>query len=206
MNIRDAQAVEKVIEDLVLKYGKLTHLVVCELECTIYSRFRIMQVDSSLRWLKVRRSCYNVQIPFFFLFSLLYSIAVFIVSTCVPCSFSVDISIKGWQAVIDANLNGTWNVTRAVFHHTMRENGGTIVTITVANQNGFPTMAHSGAARAGIENMMKTLAAEWGPFGLRLNCVSAGSVIGSGLTSYPAPIRSLLVEKLHSKVHTTDVF
>lgn len=58
-------------------------------------------------------------------------------------------SDKGWKAVIDTNLNGTWNVTRAVYDAYMKENGGKVVCVVADFWNGMPFMAHTGAARAG---------------------------------------------------------
>jgi citronellol/citronellal dehydrogenase len=96
---------------------------------------------------------------------------------------------KGWRAVIDTNLNGTWYVTQSVFTHTMRKHGGSIVTIVADMWNGFPGMAHTGAARAGVVNLMQTLAIEWAGAGIRLNCVAPGFILTSGLHNYPEPVR-----------------
>ena len=62
-----------------------------------------------------------------------------------------EIRPKGWRAVVDTNLNGTFWVTRAAFDHHMGEHGGAIVSIVADMWNGFPGMAHTGAARAGVE-------------------------------------------------------
>ena len=62
-----------------------------------------------------------------------------------------ELSSKGFQAVVNTNLTGTFHVCRAAFEHYMRDNGGSIVNITLGNRNGIPNMCHSGAARAGIE-------------------------------------------------------
>ena len=63
--------------------------------------------------------------------------------------------------------------------------GGSIVNITVANQNGFPMMAHSGAARAGVENLMKSMALEWINHGVRINNVAPGIIFTeSGFENY----------------------
>ena len=43
-------------------------------------------------------------------------------------------------------------------------------------RNGFPGMSHTGAARAGVENMTKTLAIEWAPHKIRVNCVAPGVI------------------------------
>ena len=62
------------------------------------------------------------------------------------------ISDKGWHAVIDTNLTGTFRMCReAVTTGNMRENGGAIVNIICTHNQGFPGMAHTGAARAGVD-------------------------------------------------------
>jgi NAD(P)-dependent dehydrogenase (short-subunit alcohol dehydrogenase family) len=107
------------------------------------------------------------------------------------------ISGKGWRAVIDTNLNGTWNMTRAVFDATIpqRKNGRvlSIVNVTADNFTGFPGMAHTGAARAGVENLTKTLAREWGPLSVRINCVAPGIILSSGMSNYPDEIKPVFV-------------
>merc|ERR1719408_328317 len=61
------------------------------------------------------------------------------------------ISEKGFKAVIETNLFSMFYLSKEVYTKSMKVSGqgGSIVNITVANQNGFPMMAHSGAARAG---------------------------------------------------------
>ncbi|KFV10048.1 Peroxisomal trans-2-enoyl-CoA reductase, partial [Tauraco erythrolophus] len=91
-------------------------------------------------------------------------------------SLSQDIRAKGWNAVIDTNLTGTFYCCKAVYNAWMREHGGVIVNITAAMRNGFPGMSHSGAARAAVDNLTKTLALEWAHSGVRINNVAPGIV------------------------------
>ncbi|KAI3654842.1 hypothetical protein MP228_000222 [Amoeboaphelidium protococcarum] len=114
---------------------------------------------------------------------------------------AADISDKGWRAVVDTNLNGTWTVTKAVFDQCMKQNGGVIVNVIVASQNGFPFMAHSGAARAGVENLTKSLASEWGQYGIRVNSVAPGTILGNGIkTNYPKEVQDLVLKKYKYQV------
>ncbi|MEM7657034.1 MAG: SDR family oxidoreductase [Bacteroidota bacterium] len=55
-------------------------------------------------------------------------------------------------------------------------------------------MAHTGAARAGVENLTKTLAVEWSEFGIRINSVAPGIIESSGLEKYPPPVQALFDE------------
>lgn len=102
------------------------------------------------------------------------------------------ITPKGWHAVIDTNLTGTWNMTQAVFNAAMQAHGGAVVSITMENARGYPGMAHSGAARAGVENLTKSLAVEWARFGVRLNAVAPGLINSSGLSNYPPEVQAQL--------------
>ncbi|XP_009885632.1 PREDICTED: peroxisomal trans-2-enoyl-CoA reductase [Charadrius vociferus] len=86
------------------------------------------------------------------------------------------IRAKGWNAVIDTNLTGTFYCCKAVYNAWMQEHGGVIVNITAAVRNGFPGMSHTGAARAAVNNLTKTLALEWAHSGVRINSVAPGLV------------------------------
>ena len=102
------------------------------------------------------------------------------------------INDKGWNAVINNNLNGTFYMTREMattFFIPQQE--GIIVNIIADIHRGFPGMVHTGAARAGVENMSKTLAQEWSDFNIRINCVAPGIIESSGLKTYPPPIQEM---------------
>jgi citronellol/citronellal dehydrogenase len=111
---------------------------------------------------------------------------------------AAQISDKGWDAVVATNLTGTWNVTRAVADAWMLAHGGAVVNVTMLTRNAFPGMAHSVSARAGVEAMTRTLAVEWAPAGIRLNCVAPGFVASSGIRRYPAGLA--LIERMQSFV------
>ena len=61
---------------------------------------------------------------------------------------------------------------------------------------GFPGMAHSAAARAGIENLTKTLAVEWARAGVRVNAVAPGLIASSGLDRYPEAARPMIEQNV----------
>ena len=101
---------------------------------------------------------------------------------------------KGWRAVIDTNFTGTFLMSQAVFNHSMSSRGGAIVNIVADMWNGFPGMAHTGAARAGVVNLTKTLSIEWAPCGVRVNSVAPGYVLSSGLANYPPDVQRMAAE------------
>ncbi|KAF9336400.1 hypothetical protein BG006_008807 [Podila minutissima] len=102
---------------------------------------------------------------------------------------------KGFATLVDLNLNGTFNMCKAAFDGYMGEYGGRTVTIVAETWNGLPRAMHTGAARAGIINMTKTLAVEWGPYnGARVNCVAPGLIISSGMKNYNPDVVDLLAK------------
>ncbi|KAG1712032.1 hypothetical protein DVH05_009272 [Phytophthora capsici] len=94
------------------------------------------------------------------------------------------VNLKGWEAIMRTNLNGTFMVTKKTYHAYMKEHGGRIVNIILVIDKGYPMMAHSGAARAAIENLSKSLSVEWAASGITLNCVAPGIILSSGVDNY----------------------
>ncbi|XP_053085403.1 peroxisomal trans-2-enoyl-CoA reductase [Pangasianodon hypophthalmus] len=89
---------------------------------------------------------------------------------------AANMSVKGWNAVIDTNLTGTFLCCREVYSAWMKDHGGAIVNIIADMWRGFPGMAHTGAARAAVENLTKSLAIEWASSGVRINSVAPGTI------------------------------
>ena len=100
-----------------------------------------------------------------------------------------DIAAKGFRSVVRLNLEGTWLMTHAVATKAMIPVGrGKVVNVTLSPHHGLPGMAHSAAARAGVENLTRTLAVEWARFGIRLVAVAAGHFRTDVLRKYPQPV------------------
>ena len=96
------------------------------------------------------------------------------------------ISPNGFLAVVKNNLVGTFHVCREAANQWMIANGGGRIVNVIANiYRGFPGMAHTGAARAGVENLTMTLAVEWAQFGILVNAVAPGIILSSGTAQYP---------------------
>ncbi len=87
---------------------------------------------------------------------------------------ALDFSVKGWNAVIDTNLNGTWYMMQnAARHWAADQRHGCIINIVVDFWRGMPGIAHRlCAARAGVVYLSKTVAAEWAPLNIRVNWAS----------------------------------
>ncbi|HEV3094268.1 MAG TPA: SDR family oxidoreductase [Solirubrobacteraceae bacterium] len=101
------------------------------------------------------------------------------------------ITPKGFRTVIRLNVEGTWLMTHAVATRAMIPSGrgGKVLSVTLSPHNGMPGMAHSGAARAAVENLMRTLSIEWARFGIRLLALAAGQFeTQTLLTKYPQAI------------------
>ena len=97
------------------------------------------------------------------------------------------ISSNGWRSVIDLNLNGTFYCTQAAARHMMAGSGGTILNVVVSFvDRSSAGMVHSGAARAGVAHMTRTLAYEWAPFGITLNALGPQMLTDAARKAYGA--------------------
>ncbi|WP_354700492.1 putative 2,4-dienoyl-CoA reductase [Paraconexibacter sp. AEG42_29] len=103
-----------------------------------------------------------------------------------------DLSLKGWDAVIRTNLTGGFLMARELYRQSMADHGGAIVNIIADMWSGMPTMAHSGAARAGMLNLTETMACEWGHAAVRVNAVAPGWIASSGFDTYDEPMQAQL--------------
>jgi citronellol/citronellal dehydrogenase len=99
---------------------------------------------------------------------------------------AIDFSVKGWNAVIDTNLNGSWFMMQAAARYWRdTDQQGNIVNIVANVQRGMPQVAHTCAARAAVIYLSKSVSTEWASLGIRVNCVSPGSIATDGLNVYP---------------------
>ena len=109
---------------------------------------------------------------------------------------AIDLTPNGWHAVTDLNLTGTFFMMQAAARHWRdRKQTGSVVNITAPVRRGIPQIAHSSAARAGVSNLAQTLAVEWAPLNVRVNCVAPGPIESSGLNVYPEEARSSLMRR-----------
>jgi citronellol/citronellal dehydrogenase len=109
-----------------------------------------------------------------------------------------DITPNGFRTVMKLNVEGTWLMTHAVATQAMIPGGGgKIISVTLSPHHGLPGMAHSSAARAAVENLMRVLSIEWSRFGIKLNAIAAGQFATETLlTKYPQPIVDALASTI----------
>ena len=103
---------------------------------------------------------------------------------------AIDFTPKGWNAVIETNLTGTWYMMQTAARH-WRDQGrpGSIVNVVTVVDRGMPGIAHSCAARAGVIALSKTVAVEWAPFHIRTNCIAPGAIDTAGQKVYSEEAR-----------------
>jgi NAD(P)-dependent dehydrogenase (short-subunit alcohol dehydrogenase family) len=89
-----------------------------------------------------------------------------------------DLSPNGWRAVTQIVLDGTFFCSREFGRrHIAAGSGGAIINIGATySWTGGPGFVHSAAAKAGVKNLTETLAVEWGPYGIRVNCLIPGLI------------------------------
>jgi NAD(P)-dependent dehydrogenase (short-subunit alcohol dehydrogenase family) len=102
-----------------------------------------------------------------------------------------------WQKDLDSNLSGQFNVVRAAFE-ALRESGdGRVVVVSSASaETGLPGQVAYTAAKAGLVGMARTLAAEWGPHGIRCNVVMPGLIGTPKVQALPDQVKKAMVQSL----------
>lgn len=96
---------------------------------------------------------------------------------------SEDLSANGWRSVMGTILDGTAYCSFSVGEHMIDRGGGTILSMGATNSEiGAPFHAHSGAGKAGVHNLMQSLASEWAKYGIRANTVAPGIIETEGIT------------------------
>lgn len=96
-----------------------------------------------------------------------------------------DLSPNAWRTVVDITLNGTYLCAREFARrHLAAGTPGSIINVGASYAwTGGPGFAHSAAAKAGVKNMVETLAVEWGPYGIQVNGLVPGLVPHEDMTA-----------------------
>ena len=101
---------------------------------------------------------------------------------------AIDFTEKGWRAVIDTNLTGTFNMMQSAARHWRAAAApGSIVSVVVSPR-GLHQVAHSCAARAGVMALTAAVAVEWAPLAIRVNCIAPGATASEGWAAYAPDI------------------
>ena len=96
-----------------------------------------------------------------------------------------DMSPNAWRTVVDITLNGTFFVAREFARrHLAANTSASIINIGASYAwTGGPGFAHSAAAKAGVKNMVESLAVEWGPYGIQVNGLVPGLIPHEDMTA-----------------------
>jgi len=87
-----------------------------------------------------------------------------------------NLSFNGFKTVIDIDLVGSFNASRIAFEQLKRTRGSIIFITAPMAHMAHAYQAHVGPAKAGVEMLMKNLALEWGPYGIRSNSIIPGFI------------------------------
>lgn len=99
---------------------------------------------------------------------------------------ALDITPKGWSAVVETNLYGTWFMMQAAARRWVEEQqSGNVVNISTIQGRASVGIPHTAAARAGGVALTRSLAVEWAPHSIRVNSIAVGVIASEGLRHYP---------------------
>ena len=88
---------------------------------------------------------------------------------------ALEVSWEDWNTILDTNLRGPFFVAQAVARHMVGQGGGRIINIgSVTSVAGYAGLGPYGASRGGIKQLTMSLAADWGPHGVTVNCLAPG--------------------------------
>lgn len=108
-------------------------------------------------------------------------------------------TLEQWDLVQGVHLRGSFLMSRAIVPYMKEQNWGRIINISSISARGHPERANYCAAKAGMEGLVRALAAELGPFGITANAVAPGLVV-TAMTDFTAARRNLSLED-----HVADV-
>ncbi len=115
-----------------------------------------------------------------------------------PTALVEDVTVEEWRACVGVNLEGAWLAAKHAAPMMKRAGAGVmLLTSSTAGFHGYPNRAPYAAAKWGVIGLMKTLAMELGPYGVRANAICPGAVEGSRM-------EAVLVAEAAAKGMTRD--
>ena len=127
---------------------------------------------------------------------------------------SLSYSSENWEKVLSINLSGTFYISQVVGRRMVKNSKGSIVNITsVAEKFGWPSRAPYAATKAGVSSLTRTLAAEWGSHGVRVNAVCPGYIetdlmreaINSGRVDESELLNMISLERIGDPIEVANV-
>jgi len=105
------------------------------------------------------------------------------------------LTLNGFKTVIEIDLIGTFNMSRAAFD-ALRKTKGSIINISATlHYHSTPWQTHASAAKAGVDSITTSLAHEWGDFGIRVNGIAPGPIADTeGLSRLAAGLKDQIAE------------
>ena len=89
----------------------------------------------------------------------------------------LDMTLAEWREILSVALDGAFILTQAAVPHLMARGGGSVIGLSgISHHVGVANRCHVSASKAGLEGLMRALAVELGPHGIRCNCISPGSI------------------------------
>lgn len=120
----------------------------------------------------------------------------------------LEMSLAEWREILSVALDGAFITARAVVPHMIARGGGSIIGLSGTSTHlGTPNRCHVSASKSGLEGLMRALAIELAPHGIRCNCVAPGSVDtvrGASAGTLPATRGDALIP-LGRKAHTEEI-
>ena len=119
---------------------------------------------------------------------------------------TTEISLNGWNAVLDLNLTSVFTIIKAA-HPFLAASHGAVINMSLSLvERGIVGVAHSIAARAGVLGLTRTLALEWATDGIRLNCIGPGRVFTEALSgNYPPEVQAAMLSEQNPMRRATTV-
>lgn len=106
-------------------------------------------------------------------------------------------TVDDWRQVLDVNLSGAFQMTKAVLEHMIERGSGRIVNISsVIGETGNIGQANYAASKAGLFGFTKSLALEMAQRGITVNCVAPGFIATEMVAAIPEPVLAKVVEKI----------